>query len=443
MKKTLSLSFITGFALAALSFCLWQGILLAQETPGATDDRALGHPSGKHHPPTTLKKVGDHWTPYDPPDPESFATGSRIHIIVKGDTLWDLAGVYLENPYLWPQIWDENRYITESHWIYPGDPLMIPGTPTVISENVDPAIIEMPSEDGAAGDPSETAPASAPTNPMPTRPAMLTTAETMSAQLSDWPELTPVAGQSDVECATYIVEVYEKPELRISGREDGSRTIMGPGDIVFLNEGMGGHLTPGDEFTVIEYGRVVPHPIFAENVGESVRMIGRVRIIALQENSATAEIVQACDAVTMGMRLVPYEEKAIPMAAPSDLRRYGNHFDPSNAGYIVDVQPLREIISDGDIVNVDLGADNGLEPGDVLTVFREWAEPAQFDSTDSYIDGVQARAEMNRVEGLDPDGFPQTMLGQVVILMTQSRTATGMVINSAREIALGDRVASE
>ena len=34
------------------------------------------------------------------------------------------------NPYLWPQIWDQNRYITDAHWIYPGDPSSCPRSPS-------------------------------------------------------------------------------------------------------------------------------------------------------------------------------------------------------------------------------------------------------------------------------------------------------------------------
>ena len=86
---------------------------------------------GSTLPPTNLKKVGDHWTPYDPPDPESFPADATLHIIVPGDTLWDLADLVFGNPYLWPQIWNENRYIEDSHWIYPGDPLLLPARPTV------------------------------------------------------------------------------------------------------------------------------------------------------------------------------------------------------------------------------------------------------------------------------------------------------------------------
>ena len=51
----------------------------------------------------------------------SFAPGATVHIIVPGETLWGLADITYNNPWLWPQLWNENRYITDSHWIYPGD----------------------------------------------------------------------------------------------------------------------------------------------------------------------------------------------------------------------------------------------------------------------------------------------------------------------------------
>ncbi|HET6374311.1 MAG TPA: hypothetical protein VFG76_13465, partial [Candidatus Polarisedimenticolia bacterium] len=94
----------------------------------------------------------------------------------------------------------------------------------------------------------------------------------------------------------------------------------------------------------------------------------------------------------------------------------------------------------GDIVNIDMGADNGLQPGDTVTVFREWGGQVAFASTESYIEGEQARAERNRASGADAGSNPQMILGQGVVLMTQKHTATVKVISSVREMALGDRV---
>ena len=31
------------------------------------------------------------------------------HVVVKGDTLWDISGAFLEHPWCWPQVWGLNR----------------------------------------------------------------------------------------------------------------------------------------------------------------------------------------------------------------------------------------------------------------------------------------------------------------------------------------------
>ena len=43
------------------------------------------------------------------------------HVVVKGDTLWDLSQTFLRNAWCWPQVWGMNRdEIRNPHWIYPG-----------------------------------------------------------------------------------------------------------------------------------------------------------------------------------------------------------------------------------------------------------------------------------------------------------------------------------
>ena len=43
------------------------------------------------------------------------------HLVVRGDTLWDISGKFLEHPWCWPQVWGLNRdEIRNPHWIYPG-----------------------------------------------------------------------------------------------------------------------------------------------------------------------------------------------------------------------------------------------------------------------------------------------------------------------------------
>ncbi len=179
-------------------------------------------------PPTHLKKVGDHWTPWDPPDPRPDA-----YIIQKGDTLWDLSEIWFEDPFLWPQIWDENRYILDSHWIYPGDPLVVPGRPMVVPD------------EGPLPVPDPTPPVSVEVEPpvVPEPPAP--------------PPLIAIATPSDLYCSGYIAQGKPDPQLWIAGR-DLEREILGEGDVVFLNQGQNHGVRAGDTFAVRRWTDAAP-----------------------------------------------------------------------------------------------------------------------------------------------------------------------------------------
>jgi nucleoid-associated protein YgaU len=55
------------------------------------------------------------------------ASPTRTHRVVRGDTLWAIAGRYLGNPLRWPEIFNLNKSIIRNpHWIFPGQVFKIP-----------------------------------------------------------------------------------------------------------------------------------------------------------------------------------------------------------------------------------------------------------------------------------------------------------------------------
>lgn len=61
------------------------------------------------------------------------------YVVKKGDTLWDISGVFLRKPWLWPRLWKLNPQVKDPHWIYPGDVLnlvWVNGEPQLVRKKV-------------------------------------------------------------------------------------------------------------------------------------------------------------------------------------------------------------------------------------------------------------------------------------------------------------------
>jgi len=368
--------------IAALSIVLDRPTSMAQEAPAAPE----AAPSSDLR--TGPATVSPHWSKYK--YPESVPEGASYYIVVRGDTLWDISKRFLGNPYLWPQIWDQNRYITDAHWIYPGDPLVLPAV-ALIAERAGEAGGEGLAEPGEEGLPGE--------------------GETGEGTGS---ALFPITEEATMQCAPYLLQSREDESLYVVGSEHGAGKVsLADRDILYLSKGSNAGVRAGDVYTLGHVAYEVRHPRSGRGLGRKFDVTGWVRVILVEENTASAVVEQSCADIHAGDYLKPFERVSVPLA----LRRPpADRMTPPSGkaqGSIVDIAEDAVIAGTGHIVLIDLGSQEGLAPGNILTVFR-----IMYPSVPT----------------------SRNVVGEIAVLTVRESSATAKVMFSNDAISPGDEV---
>ncbi|HEY4640517.1 MAG TPA: LysM peptidoglycan-binding domain-containing protein [Thermoanaerobaculia bacterium] len=349
------------------------------------------------HPPRELHRVGDHWTPYNPPDPATWPAGAKTYTIKQGDTLWGLAQQFFKNAYMWPQLWESNTWITDAHWIYPGDVLLIDSEAVPIAS----------AEANPSPNPNP--------NPGPT------TAPQPGANLGS---PVPLGTEADVYCYGYIgdpaepmpnfIQAWEDAEMRYQPGVVNQDIGGASGDLVLLSGGTATGLIAGDTYMIVQAGDLVPHPNKrTQIVGREYLYSGQLRVLCADDHHARAIITQSCDDIRLGARLKPMPQIPIPLARIPDMPEFCDPASGKRNGYIVSAQGGWDAaLGEGLLVEINLGQADQLQPGDFLTVYRDNGGP----------------------------GDRHQVLGEVGILTTNTHTATGKIVAMRYSMKIGDRV---
>ncbi len=356
-------------------------------------------------PPSNLHMVDDHWTAWDPPT--SFPEGTEVYSIERGDTLWDLSNQFYSDPYLWPQLWERNRYILDAHWIYPGDPLVVGVEVTPIEDVSD--MSDDTDQTAGLDDDDE-----------------MHLDRALSAPV-------PLGSEDDIYCGGYITPEKQSFDHSVIGSEhtfSGHSGSVSPlikkihydsfylnlalGDVVYISGGRETGLMPGSVYTVVRPESTVQHPTRRKSIGEFNRYLGRVRILSTQEETAIAEIVHSCHPITVGDYLKPFNPEPVPLARLSGL--VGVNDPVSNealvdAPFIVLANTGNVSLGQGHVVYIDRGAQDDVAPGDLFTIYRD-----------------------------TPSGLPPLMIGELAVLSVGDEASLAKILASRFTVHVGDRL---
>jgi hypothetical protein len=259
------------------------------------------------------------------------------HTVQQGDTLWDIAARFLENPWCWREVWSNNQeQIRDPHWIYPGQRIVLdrplgvlsvaPTSSTTTATTATPAVSKL----------------------SPTARVVITAHKSAIPTID--PRLTSLAARYRLVSATSVADAP-----RIVGLSEGRRLLL-RGDIVFTTK----PAVAGETFDVM---RALTAPA-ASDGGElpavPLLRIGQVRRQA--ENPTQFLVVHADAELSQGDLLLPVATQPQTILTPQAA--------PRLEGKILAVLRESRWASQHDVVALDRGLADGLRPGSVVEVLR-------------------------------------------------------------------------
>ncbi|HEX8637003.1 MAG TPA: hypothetical protein VF692_02990 [Pyrinomonadaceae bacterium] len=278
-----------------------------------------------------------------------------------------------------------------------------------------------------------------------------------------------VAAGNNLYCAGFVQTAAVNTANRIVGaQEEQERNIYAQGDYLYINMGANRNVRVGDMFAVIRpRGQVETRWTRKRNLGFYVQEVGAVEVIKVKADVSIARVKTSCDNLLLGDLLQPIEQRTSPMfrqKEPLDV-----FADPSGkaSGRIFMARDGREMLGREQIVYIDLGAEDRVQVGDALTVYRPLGRGNLFENDED--ESVSARSEgfqsdeyrggkfsnqAARKSGGEARGKVVTteeaksdrpanlrkIVGEIVILNVREKTATAVITRTAQEIHTGDMV---
>jgi hypothetical protein len=318
----------------------------------------------------------------------------REHQVRRGDTLWDLARAYLNNPFMWRLIYDANRDVVENpHWIYPAERLIIP--PLLASDA--PESPRRPPLGVPLGTPQVFE-----LNEEPMAPPMVADSPTVVETLD---LRRPVVALSEYLAAPWLSATAQRQVsgtvLRMAdpaAMEDRLASNIHPNDRVHIGDLGSNRPQVGDSLSVVRFGRQIG------NRGVIVEPLAVLVVEAVDATVATARVVRQFGTARLGDSVLPLGPlPEIGLGEPEPV-------ESGPEGMLLEFLTEEPLHGTTDIAFISVGRASGVGIGDEFGVYV----PTR---------GVSGQAER----------LPSEPVGTVRVVKVEENTATVRVrsVNNA------------
>ena len=288
-------------------------------------------------------------------------------------------------------------------------------------------------------------------------------------------QTAPVAGHSQLFCAGYIrlQRLSNMPEV-IGAENEQEQRMFTDGNVVYINAGSRQGITEGQNFQIIR-PRGDLKGVHREKkgfLGTYIQEVGQLQVFKVGENTSAAQITTSCgDMVMLGDLLTQIPERGSPLQRPETIVE--RFVDPTKkqVGRLMMAKDNREMITRNEIVYIDLGSEDQVKTGDYLTIYRplgtgninsrdgeELGPNRENGYSSKSFSGGGFGGMANRAKDKNGDGrysdkpitsreikqnrplMPRKIVGEMVIIDVQTRTATAIITRVAGEVHTGDWV---
>ena len=311
------------------------------------------------------------------------------YVVERGDTLWDISALFLNEPWRWPELWSVNPDLRDPNLIYPGD------------------VLYLRWDNGKPGVYLTSAPREGVTKLSPKMRS-----EPLASAIPEIPRdvIDPFIANHRFETA-----VDRSLHPRVAGGS-GGRLISGMGDSIYV----AGRLSSGVvTYDVVRPSQELTDPISGEFLGQLMMSVGRVALSHEGANKGEAsrfDVVAAREELRVGDILLPVVDGEVvsvfkPRAPDVEV----------SSGVILSVDSGVSQIGALDVVATNLGRDDAVEVGHVLGVIKG-AEKVRDPETREWL------------------SVPAAHAGTLILFAVHEKASFGLILRANQPLAVGDEL---
>lgn len=302
------------------------------------------------------------------------------YTVQKGDTLWDVSKRFSDSPWLWPELWKENRHIANPHIINPGEQLRLfynKETDLIVEEKQKPEenrVIAQAKEPGKK-----------------------------NVIYYNYPAIDSIG---------FIRKEPVAPAGSIFTVKD-EKVLISVGDLLYIKPASNSNFTPGTKYIVYRTLEPLINKETEALIGYQHYLTGIVEIKKIEPLYVIAQVIKSFKEIALNDLLMPYKPKSSQIPVIESVKGI--------EGTIIASEEKRAIIGDNTVVFIDKGEADGVKPGQFYSIF--------------YQEKKNISPDIKGETYLYPVDF-----GKIFVLYTEKTTSSVLVTKSDKSINIGAKI---